>query len=139
MSVEAVQESETLDTLAGYVVVNSVLSLTGVLTAERSIVGIVLAALSVVVMPILSFIERRTGRELGSTTAVADSKQTLICTYLSAAVLVGLLLNFSFGWAWADPIAALAIVYFAIREGIEAWQGDTCATPIGMLLDDDAE
>ena len=125
--------------LAAYVIVNSVLSLTGVLTAERSIVGIALAALSVVVMPILSLIERRTGRELGSATAVADSKQTLICTYLSAAVLVGLLLNLLFGWAWADPIAALAIVYFAIREGVEAWQGDTCATPIGMLMDDDTE
>jgi divalent metal cation (Fe/Co/Zn/Cd) transporter len=123
--------------LAAYVTLNAVLSLTGVLTAERSPVGIALAALSVVVMPVLSFIERRTGRELGSATAVADSRQTLICTYLSAAVLIGLLFNVVFGWALADPIAALAIVYFAIREGVEAWQGDTCATPVGMLLDDD--
>jgi divalent metal cation (Fe/Co/Zn/Cd) transporter len=88
-------------------------------------------------MPVLSLNERRTGRELGSATAVADSKQTLICTYLSAAVLIGLLLNILFGWAWADPIAALVIVVFAIREGIEAWRGET-DTPVGLLLNEDA-
>ncbi|PJJ65642.1 cation transporter [Compostimonas suwonensis] len=123
--------------LAAYVTVNAVLSLTGVLDAQHSTVGIVITAISVVVMPLLSWIERRTGRELGSATAVADSKQTLLCTYLSAAVLLGLALNTLLGWAWADPIAALVIAGFAVREGIEAWKGDTCATPIGMLLDED--
>lgn len=122
--------------LAAYVTINAILSFTGFFDARQSVVGIVLTALSVIVMPILSFLERRTGRELGSATAVADSKQTLICTWLSAAVLLGLLVNVLFGWAWADPIAALVIVYFAIREGIEAWHGDSCATPIGMLLDE---
>lgn len=122
--------------LAAYVTASAILSLTGVLKAEHSIVGIIVTALSVVVMPILSLIERRTGRELGSATAVADSKQTLICTYLSAAVLIGLLLNVLFGWAWADPIAALVIVIFAIREGIEAWKGET-DTPVELLLSDD--
>ncbi|RFA14985.1 cobalt transporter [Subtercola boreus] len=121
--------------LAAYVGVNSVLALTRAVDVQHSTVGIVLTALSVVVMPFLSLAERRTGRELGSTTAVADSKQTLICTYLSAAVLVGLLLNTLFGWWWADPLAALVIVVFAIREGIEAWKGDACATSVGMLLD----
>jgi divalent metal cation (Fe/Co/Zn/Cd) transporter len=121
--------------LAAYVTTSAILSLTGVLNAEHSIVGVVVTALSVIVMPVLSLIERRTGRELGSATAVADSKQTLICTYLSAAVLIGLLLNILFGWAWADPIAALVIVAFAIREGIEAWQGET-DTPVGLLLSD---
>jgi divalent metal cation (Fe/Co/Zn/Cd) transporter len=58
---------------------------------------------------------------------VADSKQTLICAYLSAAVLVGLALNALFGWAWADSAAALVIAAFAAREGVEAWRGDTCA------------
>lgn len=123
--------------LALYVGVSSVLALTAGAAAEHSTVGIVLTALSVVIMPFLSFAERRTGRELGSATAVADSKQTLICTYLSAAVLIGLLLNSLFGWWWADPLAGLVIVAFAIREGIEAWKGDACATSVGMLLDDD--
>ncbi|BDZ48884.1 hypothetical protein GCM10025867_11250 [Frondihabitans sucicola] len=88
--------------LAAYVTVDAVLSLTGVRQAEHSAVGIVLAAVSLAVMPFLSFAERRAGRELGSASAVADSKQTLVCSYLSAALLVGLLLNTLFGWAWAD-------------------------------------
>jgi divalent metal cation (Fe/Co/Zn/Cd) transporter len=79
--------------LAAYVTVDALLSLTGLREPEHSMVGIVLAALSLIVMPFLSWFERRTGRELGSASAVADSKQTLICTYLSAALLVGLLLN----------------------------------------------
>lgn len=123
--------------LAAYVAANSILSLTGVFHPEHSTVGIVITALSVIVMPFLSWFERRTGRELGSATAVADSKQTLICTYLSASVLLGLVLNSLFGWAWADSVAALVIGVFAIREGIEAWQGDTCTTPVGMLTGDD--
>lgn len=125
--------------LALYVTASSLLTLLARVDVHHSPVGIVLTALSVVVMPFLSFAERRTGRELGSATAVADSKQTLICTYLSAAVLVGLLLNTLFGWWWADPIAGLVIAAFAIREGIEAWKGDACATSVGMLLEDDNE
>ncbi|MEX1078959.1 MAG: cation transporter [Homoserinimonas sp.] len=123
--------------LAGYVTISSVLSLTSAVDVEHSTVGIVLAAISVVVMPTLSLIERRTGLELGSATAVADSRQTLICAYLSGAVLLGLVLNSTLGWNWADAVAALVIAAFAVREGVEAWRGDTCATPIGMLLDDD--
>ncbi len=123
--------------LALYVGTTAVVTLGRAVEVEHSTVGIVLTALSVVVMPFLSLTERRTGRELGSATAVADSKQTLICTYLSAAVVVGLLLNTLFGWWWADPIASLVIVVFAIREGIEAWKGDACATSVGMLLDRD--
>ncbi|MCW2519063.1 MAG: putative rane protein, partial [Mycobacterium sp.] len=65
-------------------------------------------------------------RELGSLTAVADSKQTLLCTYLSAVLLVGLLLNSLLGWSWADPTAAIVIAVIAINEGINAWKGDTC-------------
>jgi divalent metal cation (Fe/Co/Zn/Cd) transporter len=122
--------------LAAYVLVNSTLAFTGTIRPEHSTLGIVITALSVIIMPILSLLERRTGTELGSATAVADSKQTLICTYLSAAVLIGLLLNTLLGWWFADPAAALVIVYFAIREGIEAWKGDACATSIGMLIDD---
>ena len=127
--------------LAAYVTVSSVLSLTGASEIQHSPLGIALTALSVIVMPGLSFIERRSGRELGSATAIADSKQTLICTYLSAAVLVGLLMNTLFGWAWADAIAGLVVAVFAVREGIEAWKGDACVTSVGMLLegDDDDE
>ena len=119
--------------LAAYVAVDAVLSLAGLREPEHSPVGIALAALSLVVMPFLSWFERRTGRELGSASAVADSKQTLICTYLSAALLVGLLLNSLFGWAWADSIAALVIAVFAVREGIEAWNGDACTAPVAVL------
>ena len=74
----------------------------------------------------LSYAQRRAGRELGSLSAVADSKQTLLCTYLSAVLLIGLLLNGVFGWSWADPIAALVIAVVAAREGLNAWKGDTC-------------
>ncbi len=123
--------------LAAYVTATSVLALVGQVDVQHSTVGIVLTALSVVIMPCLSLAERRAGRELGSATAVADSKQTLICTYLSAAVLIGLVVNSLFGWWWADPIAGLVIAAFAIREGIEAWRGDACATSVGMLLEDE--
>lgn len=109
--------------LAAYVIVNAVLSMTGVVNAEHSAIGIAITSTSVIIMPFFSLLQRRNGRELGSTTAVADSKQTLLCTYLSAAVLSSLLLNTLFGWSWADPVAALVIGGFAIREGIEAWKG----------------
>ena len=66
---------------------------------------------------------------------MADSKQTLICTYLSAAVLLGLVLNSLFGLAWADAVAGLVIAAFAVREGTEAWKGDACATSVGMILE----
>lgn len=120
--------------LAVYVSVDAVLSFAGLREPEHSPVGIALAALSLVVMPFLSWFERRTGRELGSASAVADSKQTLICTYLSAALLVGLLLNSVFGWVWADAAAALVIAVVAVREGVEAWKGDACCVvPVAAL------
>lgn len=119
--------------LAAYVTVDAALSLAGLREPEHSPVGIALAAVSLAVMPFLSWFERRTGRELGSASAVADSKQTLICTYLSAALLVGLLLNGLLGWAWADAVAALVIAGFAVREGVEAWRGDACAVPVAAL------
>jgi divalent metal cation (Fe/Co/Zn/Cd) transporter len=75
---------------------------------------------------VLSLAQRRAGQELGSVSAVADSKQTLLCTYLSAALLAGLLLNAALGWSWADPVAALAIAAIAVREGRNAWRGDPC-------------
>jgi len=112
--------------LALYVTIDAVRSLFGIGEARHSIVGITLAAVSLAVMPVLSWAQRRAGRELGSLSAVADSKQTLLCTYLSAVLLVGLLLNILFGWSWADPIAAMVIAAIAVKEGINAWKGDTC-------------
>jgi divalent metal cation (Fe/Co/Zn/Cd) transporter len=112
--------------LAAYVSVEAVRALLGGGEADRSVVGIVLVAVSVVVMPFLSFAQRRAGRELGSASAVADSKQTLLCTYLSAAVLAGLVLNAALGWWWADPVAALLLAALAVKEGRAAWRGDLC-------------
>ena len=115
--------------LAAYVSVEAVRALLGGGEAERSTVGIGLVALSVVVMPFLSLAQRRAGQELGSASAVADSKQTLLCTYLSAAVLVGLVLNAALGWWWADPAAALILATLAVKEGRAAWRGDLCCAP----------
>ncbi|MFF9402132.1 cation transporter [Streptomyces sp. NPDC014744] len=119
--------------LAAYVAVDAVRALTGTGDAERSIPGIVIAALSLAIMPFLSAAQRRAGRELGSASAVADSKQTLLCTYLSAVLLVGLVLNATFGWSWADPIAALVIAAIAVKEGREAWQGKGCCAPTATV------
>lgn len=109
--------------------VDAVPAPTGTGEAERSITGIALAALSLAVMAFLSAAQRRAGRELGSASAVADSKQTLLCTYLSAVLLVGLVLNATLGWTWAGPIAALVIAAVATKEGRDAWQGKGCCAP----------
>jgi divalent metal cation (Fe/Co/Zn/Cd) transporter len=110
--------------LAAYVTADAVRALTGTGGARHSIPGIALAALALTVMPILSAAQRRAGRELGSASAVADSKQTLLCTYLSAVLLANTLL----GWFWTDPVAALAIAAVAVKEGRDAWRGDACCT-----------
>ncbi|GGG70651.1 hypothetical protein GCM10011374_39050 [Kocuria dechangensis] len=123
--------------LAAFVTVDAVRALLGAAEPEHSPVGIALAAVSLVVMPALSWFERRTGREMGSASAVADSNQTLLCSYLSAVLLVGLVLNSTLGWSWADPVAALVIAAVAVREGLEAWSGDACCSPVAVLLDED--
>jgi divalent metal cation (Fe/Co/Zn/Cd) transporter len=125
--------------LAAFVTVDAVRALLGQGEAQHSTVGLVLAALSLVVMPFLSYAQRRAGRELGSASAVADSKQTLLCTYLSGVLLVGLALNSLFGWSWADPIAALVIAAVALREGREAWRGDNCCSPAEALFSHGAD
>lgn len=116
--------------LAGYVSVGAIGALVGGIQPEKSPVGVALAGLSLLVMPLLSAAQRRAGRELGSRSAVADSQQTLLCTYLSAALLVGLGLHSLFGWTWADPLAALVIAAVAVREGRHAWRGDACCHPL---------
>ena len=112
--------------LAAYVTIEAVQTLISADRAEHSTVGLVLAAASLLVMPVLSAAQRRTGRELGSRSAVADSRQTLLCAYLSAVLLVGLAVNSLFGWWWADPSAALVIAVVAVKEGRDAWRGDAC-------------
>lgn len=112
--------------LAIYVSIRALLDLGGAHEADTSTVGIALAVASLIVMPVLAVAKRRTGQQLGSVTVTADSQQTWLCTYLSAILLVGLVLNATVGWWWADPIAALVIAALAAREGIEAWNGDTC-------------
>jgi hypothetical protein len=98
----------------------------------QSTAGIALVTLSVVIMPFLSWAQRRAGRELGSASAVADSKQTLLCTYLSAAMLIGLVLNAALGWWWADPIVALGLAAVAVREGRDALRGETCCPALHL-------
>ncbi|MGY1723056.1 cation diffusion facilitator family transporter [Blastococcus sp. SYSU DS0533] len=115
--------------LAAYVAFESVRALVAGGDPDASPVGIALAAVSLVVMPFLSWAQRRTGRALGSGAVVADSTQTLLCTYLSAAVLAGLVLNAWLGWSWADPVAGVVIAAVALREGIEAWRGEGCCAP----------
>jgi divalent metal cation (Fe/Co/Zn/Cd) transporter len=121
--------------LAAFVTVTALRSLLGGVEADHSTVGLILAAVSLAVMPALSYAQRRAGRELGSRSAVADSKQTLLCTYLSAILLVGLGLKWLWGLTWADPVAALVIAGVAVREGLAAWRGDVCCTPTCGLDD----
>jgi divalent metal cation (Fe/Co/Zn/Cd) transporter len=118
--------------LALYVGSDSVLALVQGHRADDSVVGMVLAAVSLAVMPVLSAAQRRAGRELGSLSAVADSRQTLLCTYLSAVLLVGLAANSALGWWWADPLAALIIAVVAAKEGRDAWRGDACCGPSAL-------
>ncbi len=120
--------------LAAVVTLDAVRSLVSGSDAQHSTVGIVLAAVSLAVMPFLSLAQRRAGRELGSASAVADSQQTLLCTYLSAVLLVGLALNSLLDWSWADPVAALVIAAVAVREGRQAWAGENCCSTVGAAL-----
>lgn len=115
--------------LAAYVTFESVKALATRHEPDSSSLGIALAAVSLAVMPFLSWAQRRTGRALGSNAVVADSTQTLLCTYMSAVLLAGLLLNATLGWWWADPIAGLVIAAVAVREGRAAWRGEYCCAP----------
>ena len=86
---------------------------------ETSTVALVLSAVSLVVMPVLAFLKGRTGREMGSRALVADSKETWVCSYLSLALLLGIGLNAAFGWWWADPVGALAMLPVILWQGWE--------------------
>lgn len=112
--------------LAAYVAVQAIIDLLGRSEPESSAVGIGLAIASLIVMPMLARAKRRNGTAMGSATVVADSNQTRLCAYLSAILLVGLILNATVGWWWADPIAAIAIAALSVIEGRQAWRGETC-------------
>jgi divalent metal cation (Fe/Co/Zn/Cd) transporter len=112
--------------LAAYVCFEAVKSLLAAEPPEASIAGIVLAAVSLIVMPLLARAKRKVAVDLSSHALKADSRQTDLCAYLSAILLGGLALNALFGWWWADPVAALIMVPIIAREGFEAWQGEVC-------------
>jgi divalent metal cation (Fe/Co/Zn/Cd) transporter len=112
--------------LAAYITYESAMDLWSKKEPEHSIPGIALACVSLVVMPLLSQAKRKVGRALGSAAMHADAKQTEFCTYLSAILLAGLLLNALFGLWWADPAAGLIMVPIIAKEGIEGLQGKAC-------------
>jgi divalent metal cation (Fe/Co/Zn/Cd) transporter len=121
--------------LAVYIAYDSISDLWSKRAPEHSVAGIILACASLVVMPILSRAKRNVGRELGSAAMHADAKQTEFCTYLSAILLAGLLLNAFFGLWWADPLAALIMAPIIAKEGIEGVQGKTCDDCCGGIAE----
>lgn len=116
--------------LAAYVTFESVRALVAGNDPDTSPVGIGLAIASLIVMPFLSWAQRRTGKALGSNAVVADGTQTRLCAYLSAVLLLGLVLNATLGWGWSDPVAGLIIAGVALREGYDAWNGRGCCPPV---------
>jgi len=112
--------------LAPYVAVESVRTLVNGSHADESIVGIALAASSLVVMPWLGRAKRRIGSQIRSSATASEGKQNLLCAYLAGALLIGLLGNALFGAWWLDPAVGLLIAYVAVKEGREAWRGDAC-------------
>lgn len=112
--------------LAAYVAYESSMDLVARRAPEHSLPGIILACISLIAMPLLSRAKRRVGRTMGSAAMHADAKQTEFCTYLSAILLSGLLLNAIFGWWWADPVAAIAMTPIIAKEGLDGVKGKAC-------------
>ena len=117
--------------LAGYVVLQSAATLVLQIEPERSDVGIVLAVVAMIGMPILSRAKLNIATAIQSPALKGDAACSITCAYMAATLLGGLALNALFGWWWADPIAALGIVYFLVREGREAWRGEDCCQDDG--------
>jgi len=115
----------TFFALAAYVTYESLSDLWFRHQSQESLVGIILAAVSLAVMPLLGHAKRRLAHRLESRALAADGMQTYLCSYLSFTLLLGLGLNASVGWWWADPAAALAMVAFMLREGVHAWRGES--------------
>jgi divalent metal cation (Fe/Co/Zn/Cd) transporter len=119
--------------IAVYVGVEAVRSLIGGDEPAASWVGIGLAVVTLATMPPLAIAKARLGDRLGSAATKSEGRQNMLCAYLSAALLVGLLANALLGWWWADPLTALVIAGVAVREGRAAWAGDACCTaPFGL-------
>ena len=116
----------TFFALAAYVLYESVSKLYFHQKPDKSIPGIVITTLSLLIMPILSAKKKKVAKQIGSRALEADAMETLICSYLSFTVLLGLVLNALFGWWWADPVAALAMVYFLVKEGRATLKGEGC-------------
>ena len=112
--------------LAAYVTFDALKALVLREPPDESVIGIVLAAVSLVVMPFLVRAKRRVAGAIGSRALNADATQTALCTYLSAILLAGLLLNATLGWWWADPVAAMVMVPIIVREGLEGIRGERC-------------
>jgi divalent metal cation (Fe/Co/Zn/Cd) transporter len=116
----------TFLTLALYIVVQAVYTVATGKQPEASGLGLILAAVSLIVMPVLGLAKRANAKRIGSRALVAESTETLVCSYLSFALLAGLAANAAFGWWWADIVAALAMVPWIIREGLEGVTGESC-------------
>lgn len=108
--------------LALYILYEAVGALLSGEGPESSTVALVLSVLSLLIMPVLAYLKGRTGRQMGSRALVADSKETWVCSYLSLALLLGVGLNFAFGWWWADPVGALAMLPVILWQGWETLQ-----------------
>jgi cation diffusion facilitator family transporter len=113
----------TFFVLGAYVLFESVKKLILHEVPQISVLGFIITILSLIIMPVLYLAKNKTGKQLKSKSLIADSKETLACCYLSASVLIGLILNALFHWWWADSVVGLFIVYFLVKEGIEAWNG----------------
>jgi divalent metal cation (Fe/Co/Zn/Cd) transporter len=115
--------------LSTYIGGRAVLDLVAQSRPDDSPVGIALAIVSLIVMPWLAARKRKLAVEIDSRSLKADSVQTILCTYMSAFLLVGLVANSLLGWWWADPVAGLAIAALAAREGIELWREEDFCCP----------
>jgi len=120
--------------IAAYVVVEAIRNLLGHEIPKPSWVGIGLAAVTTVTMPLLAQAKARIGTHLGSSATKSEGRQNLLCAYLSVALLVGLGANAILGWWWADPLTALAIAGVAVKEGWETWNGDSCCDEDATVL-----
>jgi divalent metal cation (Fe/Co/Zn/Cd) transporter len=114
----------TFFVLAAYVLTGSVIDLATQAHPERSPAGIGLTVASLLVMPLLGWRKKRVGAALRNQLVLADAAETTLCATLAATTLLGLVLFAAFGWWWADPVAALVVAWFAVREGREAWHGE---------------
>lgn len=118
--------------LAPYVAVESVRDLIGQHRPETTLLGIALTISSLLLMPALGIAKQRLGARLGSGATAGEGSQNLLCAYLAAAVLAGLVANSLWGWWWVDPLAGLVVAAMAVREGREAWRGENCCAVPGL-------